>query len=73
MGLNTYKPEGWKIDTPENRAAMASMTALMDACRDEKILEGRALVCSGGHHPGYCHHFPREPACLLYHNRISEG
>ena len=36
MGLNTYKPEGWKIDTPENRAAMASMTALMDACRDEK-------------------------------------
>ena len=49
MGLNTYKPEGWKIDTPENRAAMASMTALMDACRDEKILEGRALVCDSFH------------------------
>lgn len=49
MGLNTYKPEGWKIDTPENRAAMASMTALMDASRDEKILEGRALVCDSMH------------------------
>lgn len=44
-----YKPEGWTIDTPENRAAMQNITTLMDACHEEKILEGRALVCDSSH------------------------
>ena len=43
------KPEGWRIDTPENRAAMQSPSALADACREERILEARAIVCDSAH------------------------
>ena len=49
MGLCNYKPEGWIIDTPENRAAMTNLSTLMDACHEEKILEGRALICDSSH------------------------
>ena len=31
-----YYPEGWKIDTPENKAAMATQAALADALREEQ-------------------------------------
>lgn len=48
MQMN-YKPEGRIIDTPENRSAMQSSSALADACREEKILEGRAVVCDSSH------------------------
>ncbi len=44
-----YYPEGWIIDTPENRAAELNISALNDACRDGQILEGRALVCDSSH------------------------
>lgn len=44
-----YYPEGWMIDTPENRAALQNVSALNDACRDGQILEGRALVCDSAH------------------------
>ncbi|MGX8699731.1 S1 RNA-binding domain-containing protein [Caproiciproducens sp.] len=44
-----YYPEGWIIDTPENRAATLNISALNDACRDGKILEGRALICDSSH------------------------
>ncbi|MVB11561.1 S1 RNA binding domain protein [Caprobacter fermentans] len=44
-----YYPEGWLIDTPENRAATQSISAVNDACRDGQILEGRALVCDSSH------------------------
>jgi small subunit ribosomal protein S1 len=44
-----YYPEGWKIDTPENRAAVQNISSLNDACRDGQILEGRALVCDSSH------------------------
>ena len=44
-----YYPEGWLIDTPENRAATQSISAVNDACRDGRILEGRALVCDSAH------------------------
>ena len=44
-----YYPEGWLIDTPENRAALQNVSALNDACRDGQILEGRALVCDSAH------------------------
>ncbi len=44
-----YYPEGWIIDTPENRAAVLNISALNDACRDGKILEGRALICDSSH------------------------
>ncbi len=44
-----YYPEGWNIDTQENRAAIQNFSALNDACREGKILEGRAVVCDGAH------------------------
>lgn len=44
-----YYPEGWMIDTPENRSATQSISAVNDACRDGQILEGRALVCDSSH------------------------
>ncbi len=44
-----YYPEGWRMDTPENRAATQNLSAVNDACRDGKILEGRALVCDSSH------------------------
>lgn len=49
MDLDTYEPEDWKIDAPENRAAIANMTALVGVRRDEKILGGQALVCNSFH------------------------
>lgn len=44
-----YYPEGWNMDTPENRTAMQNFPALNEACRDGRILEGRALVCDSSH------------------------
>ena len=44
-----YYPEGWNIDTPENRAATQNYSALNDALRDGRILEGRAVVCDSTH------------------------
>lgn len=44
-----YFPEGWMIDSPENRTATQSISAVNDACRDGQILEGRALVCDSSH------------------------
>lgn len=47
--MSFYYPEGWRIDTPQNRSAMLSYSALADACRDGQILEGRAVVCDSAH------------------------
>lgn len=44
-----FHPEGWEIDTLENRAALQSIASLTDACREEQILEGRAIVCDSEH------------------------
>ncbi len=47
--MNTYYPEGWKIDTPENRAALQSSSALQAAWSEGRILEARALLCDSAH------------------------
>ena len=47
--MSLYYPEGWIIDTPENRAAMTNLSTLADACHEEQILEGRALICDSAH------------------------
>lgn len=47
--MNSYYPEGWKIDTPENRAALQSSSALQAAWGEGRILEARALLCDSGH------------------------
>ncbi len=44
-----YLPEGDRIDTPENQAAVASLTALMQAKEDGRLLEGRAVRCDVSH------------------------
>ncbi len=47
--MSFYYPEGRLIDTPLNKAALASAAALADACRDGQILEARAVVCDSEH------------------------
>ena len=64
-----YYPEGWNIDTPENRAATQNFSTLNDACREGRILEGRAVVCDGGHNLmvdlGFTHGMiPREEGAI---------
>lgn len=44
-----YYPEGYLIDTPENRGILSSAGALSDACRDKKIVEARAIICDSDH------------------------
>ena len=44
-----YLPEGDIIDTPENQAATQSLTALMQAQSEGRLLEGRAVRCDVDH------------------------
>lgn len=44
-----YKPEGAYIHTPENQAAISSITALMQAQEDGRLLEARAVRCDVDH------------------------
>ncbi len=47
--MNRYLPEGLLSHTQENRAALASASALRDACLRETILEARASRCDREH------------------------
>lgn len=44
-----YKPEGFRIDTPENREHVATLAALEYAMNAGLILEGRAALCDSAH------------------------
>ena len=44
-----YLPEGDLMDTPENKQATATLTALMQAQADGLLLEGRAVRCDVDH------------------------
>ena len=44
-----FYPEGWLIDTVENRNVLSTPSNLTDAYRDGKILEARAIVCDSDH------------------------
>ena len=44
-----FYPEGWLIDTVENRNVLSTPSNLTDAYRDGKILEARAIVCDSNH------------------------
>ncbi len=46
--MNFY-PEGYLLDTFENKAAMQTPTALSEAMREGRILEARALMCDSNH------------------------
>ena len=47
--MNEFYPEGWLIDTLENRNAMQTPSSLADAYHENRLLEARALVCDGSH------------------------
>ena len=44
-----FLPEGRLLDTPENRAACATQSALLHAMQSGRILEGQALLCTADH------------------------
>lgn len=44
-----YLPEGDRIDTAENQAAIATITGLMQAKDDGRLLEARAIRCDVDH------------------------
>lgn len=43
------KPEGWLLDTVENREALRTPGGLMRAKEEDRILEARALICDSEH------------------------
>ena len=47
--MAAIRPEGWLIDTVENREALRSPGGLLRAKDEGRILESRALKCSSGH------------------------
>ncbi len=47
--MTDYLPEGSKLETPENRAALRSASSLEEAFFRGLILEARAMVCDGAH------------------------
>lgn len=47
--MAVFKPEGWLLDTAENREALRSPGDLMKACDEGRILEARALMCDSSH------------------------
>ena len=49
MEKTVYRPEGSLFHTPENQAAIATMTDLMQAQADGRILEARAIRCDIEH------------------------
>lgn len=44
-----FYPEGHRLNTPENTAAISSPAALSEAQRSGRILEARALMCDSSH------------------------
>ena len=49
MTTNEFYPEGYRMDTPRNRAAVATPAALYEAMAAGEVLEGRAIRCDGAH------------------------
>lgn len=47
--MKKYLPEGWLINTEENRSAMRDIASLEQAMRDRMVLEARALLCDNQH------------------------
>jgi small subunit ribosomal protein S1 len=47
--MAVIKPEGWLLDTAENREALRTPGGLMRAADEGRTLEARALVCDSSH------------------------
>lgn len=48
-GIKEFYPEGWLLNTPENRNALATPTALADAATLGTVLEATVLLCDAAH------------------------
>lgn len=44
-----FFPEGYRIDTPENKAALQSPASLAEAMKNQIILEAKATMCNSRH------------------------
>ena len=44
-----YAPEGSRLHTPENQAALRSISAMEHAMHTGMILEARAVLCDSSH------------------------
>ena len=47
--MKQFFPEGWLMETDQNKRALFSLNSLAEACENETILESRALVCDAEH------------------------
>jgi small subunit ribosomal protein S1 len=47
--MAVIKPEGWLLETNENREALHSVSGLIRARDEGRTLEARALICDSGH------------------------
>lgn len=47
--MKGYQPEGWKIDTTENRYMISSPSTVYEAMNRGDILEARAIMCDYDH------------------------
>lgn len=47
--MKKFKPEGWLIDTPENKRCLSGIGSLREAQASGKILEARAILCDREH------------------------
>lgn len=67
--MNSYRPEGYIIDTQENKAYLSSKEGLKRAMEDGVILEAKAKMCTSSHDlivtlPCIKAIMPREEACI---------
>lgn len=49
MTKNIFSPEGWLVDTPENKKSISSPTTLGEAEVCQKILEANVTMCDSEH------------------------
>lgn len=47
--MRKFLPEGFIIDSEENRAALSSSSALIGAMHERRLLEARAILCDSRH------------------------
>lgn len=47
--MKKYLPEGYSFETPENKEAIKSITALETSFKEQKAIEARALMCDSSH------------------------
>ena len=62
--MAAIKPEGWLLETAENREGLRTVAGIIRAREEGRTLEGRALICDSGH-PGHRRDLPGKQGRLL--------